>query len=164
MASSVMEVISPSFATVSTPQTNELRELMAEVAILKKQISNLQATGWCRSNSRSKRRTTNGSVTLLEYAHLHAPSRATSAAGPTQSRLFYITDRASGLKFLIDTGAEVSVVSHSHTYTGKQKGPSLQAINNTSIPTYGTCSLTLDLGLRRSFRWVFIITDVSKAI
>ena len=89
---------------------------------------------------------------------------ATSAAGPTESCLFYITDRTSGLKFLIDTGAEVSVVPRSHTHRKTQKGPSLQAINNTSIPTYGTCSLTLNLGLRRTFRWVFIIADVSKAI
>ena len=70
---------------------------------------------------------------------------ATSAAGPTQNCLFYITDRASGLKFLLDTGAEISVVLRSHTYQKTQKGPSLQAINNTSIPTYGTCSLTLNL-------------------
>ena len=90
--------------------------------------------------------------------------RATSVAGPTQDHLFYVTDRASGLKFLIDTGAEVSVVPRSHTHRKTQKGPSLQAINNTSIPMYGTCSPTLNLGLCRTFRWVFIIADVSKAI
>ena len=36
----------------------------------------------------------------------------------------------------------------------------LQAVNNTSVATYGTQSLTLDLGLRRTFRWVFLITKV----
>ena len=86
---------------------------------------------------------------------------ATSIAGLTQSHLFYITDRSSGLKLLIDTGAEVSVVPRSHMH---QKGLSLQAINNTSVPTYGTCSLTLDIGLQLTFRWVFVIVDVSKAI
>ncbi len=30
--------------------------------------------------------------------------------------------------------------------------------------TYGTRSLTLDLGLRRTFRWVFIIANVKKPI
>ena len=44
------------------------------------------------------------------------------------------------------------------------KGPSLQAISNTSFPPYGTCLLTLNLELRHTFRWVFIIVDVSKAI
>ena len=33
---------------------------------------------------------------------------ATSAPGPFPSRLFYVTDRNSGLRFLVDTGAEVS--------------------------------------------------------
>ena len=51
MANNVMEVISLSFAIVGTPQTTELRELMAKVA---------------------------------------------NVAGPTKSRLFYITERASG--------------------------------------------------------------------
>ena len=60
-------------------------------------------------------------------------------------------------------GAEVSVVPRSHTHQKTQKGLRLQAINSTSIPTYGTCLLTLNLGFRRTFRWVFIIADISKA-
>ena len=43
-------------------------------------------------------------------------------------------------------------------------GYSLQAANHSSIATYGTCSLTLDLGLHRTFRWIFIIADVRHAI
>ncbi|VDL92716.1 unnamed protein product, partial [Schistocephalus solidus] len=35
------------------------------------------------------------------------PVMATTAAGqPRPSRLFYITDKSSGLRFLVDTGAE----------------------------------------------------------
>ena len=90
---------------------------------------------------------------------------ATSSAGLQESRLFYVIDRSTKLKFLVDTGAEVSAVPRSHA---QQKylcqGPSLQAVNNTTIATFGTCSLTLDLGLRRTFRWVFIIADISKPI
>ena len=40
----------------------------------------------------------------------------------------------------------------------------LQAINNTSIATYGTRSLTLDLGLRRTFRWVFVVANFKHPI
>ena len=40
----------------------------------------------------------------------------------------------------------------------------LQAVNNTSIATYGTRSLTLDLGRRRTFRWVFVIANVQHPI
>ena len=40
----------------------------------------------------------------------------------------------------------------------------LEAVNNTSIPTFGTRSLTLNLGLRRTFCWAFIIADVRRPI
>ena len=40
----------------------------------------------------------------------------------------------------------------------------LQAVNNTPIPTFGTRSLTLNLGLRRTFRWVFILAETSTPI
>ncbi len=40
----------------------------------------------------------------------------------------------------------------------------LQAANGSSISTYGRKSLTLDLGLRRSLPWVFVIADVDKPL
>ena len=46
----------------------------------------------------------------------------------------------------------------------RQDGLGLQAVNNTPIATYGECSLTLNLGLRRILRWVFIIADVKNPI
>jgi hypothetical protein len=45
-----------------------------------------------------------------------------------------------------------------------QDGFSLQAANNSSITTFGKCSLTLDLRLQRLFSWVFIIADVRNPI
>ena len=91
---------------------------------------------------------------------------ATSATGPTRSsRLFFIKDHTSGEKFLVDTGAEVSVLPPSGPPSSRQPtGYSLQAANHSSIATYGTRSLTLDLGLRRTFHWIFVIADVRHAI
>ena len=40
----------------------------------------------------------------------------------------------------------------------------LMAVNETPIRTYGKRSLTLNLGLRRSLPWIFIIADVQKPI
>lgn len=40
----------------------------------------------------------------------------------------------------------------------------VSAANNTKIATYGERSLTLDLGLHRTFRWVFLIADVTNPI
>ena len=38
------------------------------------------------------------------------------------------------------------------------------AVNDIPINTYGQRSLTLNLGLRRSFPWIFIIADIQKPI
>ena len=65
----------------------------------------------------------------------------------------------------MDTGAEVSVLPPSGPPSSRQPtGYSLQAANHSSIATYGTRSLTLDLGLHRSFCWIFVIADVRHAI
>ena len=38
------------------------------------------------------------------------------------------------------------------------------AVNNTSIPVYGTVTLELNLGLRRPFLWTFLIADIDRPI
>lgn len=40
----------------------------------------------------------------------------------------------------------------------------LYAANNTEIRTYGTKMQTLDIGLRRPFRWNFVIADIKQPI
>lgn len=40
----------------------------------------------------------------------------------------------------------------------------LQAVNGTRIPVFRQRSLTLNLGLRRPFRWLFMVADVPSAI
>ena len=90
---------------------------------------------------------------------------ATGATGLSPSRLFHIFDQSTRLRFLVDTGAEVSIISPSKSdRQNQQETLILQAVNGTPIATFGTCSLTLDLGLRHSFRWVFIIADVKTPI
>ena len=89
----------------------------------------------------------------------------TGVAGLSPSRLFYISDCSTNLNFLVDTGAEASVIPPTRTNrSNRQDGLTLQAVNNTSIPTYGKHSLSLDFGLRRIFRWVFIIAEVKTPI
>lgn len=69
------------------------------------------------------------------------------------------------VKFLIDTGAQVSVVPPSPTERkSKNVASSLQAINGSGIATYGQKSLTLNLGFPRIFRWIFLIADVHHPI
>ena len=77
---------------------------------------------------------------------------ATSAPGHFLSRLFYITDHSSGLRFLVDTGAQVSIILPTPSQCQhRHDGFHLQAVNSSPITTYGNQLLTLDLGLRRTF-------------
>ena len=90
---------------------------------------------------------------------------ATSATGCLPSRLLFLTDRNSRRRFLIDTGAEVSVIPPSNAdRRNKHDCLALRAVNGSSIATYGTRSLTLDLGLHRTFRWIFVIADIHTPI
>lgn len=89
---------------------------------------------------------------------------ATGVAGLSSCRLLYVTDHTNSLSFLIDTGAEVSVLPASSTDRKCQQDFSLCAVNNTSIATFGKRSLTVNLGLRRTFRWIFVVADVQKPI
>ena len=90
---------------------------------------------------------------------------ATSVAGQQPSRLFYVTDSLTGLRFLVDTGADISVIPPSVSERKHRKDSfSLQAVNNTPIATYGTQLRTLNIGLRRKFQWIFIIADVKTPI
>ncbi|BHF77212.1 hypothetical protein SprV_0502031600 [Sparganum proliferum] len=88
---------------------------------------------------------------------------AGSAANVHTRRLF-LWDRIAGAKFLVDSGAEVSVVPPTPAERKTRSSFCLTAANNSSIPTFGQRFITLDLGLRRIFRWIFIITDASVAL
>ena len=64
----------------------------------------------------------------------------------TQSPILHITDRVSAYRFLIDTGAEVSVVPPSPAECQQRCTDfSLVAVNGVTIHTYGKRSLTLNL-------------------
>ena len=90
---------------------------------------------------------------------------ATGAPGNTNSHLFFIHDLTSNTRFLVDMGAEVSVCPLSRFDRQCKSGNlTLLAANNTLIRTYGTKLIALNLGLHRSFKWVFIIADVQYPI
>lgn len=80
-----------------------------------------------------------------------------------------IGDRKSSLSFLIDSGADVSVIPPTKIERGNYSNKtndliSLYAANGSAIKTYGQKRLELNLGLRRSFNWTFIIADVKQPI
>ena len=87
-----------------------------------------------------------------------------SDPGLPSSCLFFIHDFASGTRFLVDIDAEVSVIPPSLTDRHHKTKLTLQAVNGSSIPTYGTRSLTLNIRLCRTLRWIFVIADIQSPI
>ena len=74
-------------------------------------------------------------------------------------------DRHTKVRFLIDTGADLCVFPHLKLPKPRVKSNyELPAANGTTIATYGTITLSLDLGLRRQFTRRFVVADVSKSI
>ncbi|BHF57102.1 hypothetical protein SprV_0100004300 [Sparganum proliferum] len=95
------------------------------------------------------------------------PTVEATAAGSVanlRTRPLFLWDRIAGANFLVDSGAEVSVVPPTPAERKNRRSFCLTAANNSSIPTFGQRSITLDLGLRRIFRWVFISADFSVAL
>ncbi|CAH8858720.1 unnamed protein product, partial [Trichobilharzia szidati] len=70
----------------------------------------------------------------------------------------------SQTRYLVDTGAEVSVLPA--TAADRQKDPNfnLQAANGKPIATYGRKYVYLNVGLRKPIRWIFLIADVTMPI
>ncbi|XP_078494116.1 uncharacterized protein LOC144749602 [Ciona intestinalis] len=93
------------------------------------------------------------------------PLTPASVTGQT-SRLLYVWDRTSARRFLVDTGAAVSVSPASRHHRQRYRGVDalhLAAANGSTIKTYGTQDLVLDLGFR-TFKWTCILADVSQPL
>nr|XP_034195240.1 uncharacterized protein LOC117611409 [Osmia lignaria] len=103
-------------------------------------------------------------VDLEAGGKLGSPSVAAADSGDAPERRLIVADRRSGIRFLVDTGANVSVLPASRLDRCRQPGAPLLAANGSTISTYGEKKVELDFGLRRSFPWTFTITDVTKAI
>ncbi|BHF84402.1 hypothetical protein SprV_0902755300 [Sparganum proliferum] len=90
---------------------------------------------------------------------------ANSPDGCNSGRAFYVCDKVTRMRFLVDTGAQISVVPPTPVDRRcPSPGLHLQAANCSPIFTFGSRSLTLNIGLRRSFSWIFVIADVPHAI
>uniref|UniRef100_A0A1S4HDH2 Peptidase A2 domain-containing protein n=2 Tax=gambiae species complex TaxID=44542 RepID=A0A1S4HDH2_ANOGA len=81
------------------------------------------------------------------------------------SRRLQIFDKSSGIRFLIDTGSDVSIIPASKIEKTREPSPFLlHAANGTKIRTYGNKFVSVVLGLRRKFSWNFSQADVTSTI
>ena len=79
-----------------------------------------------------------------------------AAAGTTS---FFVRDQHSGTDFLVDTGAQRSILPATHWDRQGHKGEGLKAANQTPITTYGTRTVMLKFG-SKLFEHVFTIADL----
>lgn len=75
-----------------------------------------------------------------------------------------IKEKNTSMGFLVDTGADISVLPSSMYDVRVHKNKYLYAANGSRIKTYGEKRLNLDFGLRRVMEWIFVIADVSVPI
>ncbi|BHF83927.1 hypothetical protein SprV_0902707600 [Sparganum proliferum] len=152
---------SPSVAQISSSSSvndqlvKQVSAMADEMASLKIQLARLTSSRSC-----SRRRSPEAGKPVSQRID------ATVFSGSSGSgRTFYVCDTATRRRFLVDTGAQISVVPPT---AADRRFPSpglhLQAANCSPIPTFGSLSLTLNIGLRRSFAWIFVIADVPHAI
>ncbi|GFW50058.1 hypothetical protein TNCV_2316401 [Trichonephila clavipes] len=138
-------------------QKNSLRvdELLSKLVSLEEQLASLKLQRKVQSSR----------------PHHHQRSRTVDAAASPAADILgrkfrlFVKDRETGCQFLVDSGADVSILPWTKTKGECQASQyKLYAANGTEIPTYGLKILTLDLGLRRPFQWPFIIAKVKRGI
>ena len=91
-------------------------------------------------------------------------SSASTAALHNSAQILIVKDAMSNLKFLVDTGACISVIPPREEDLDNVEDSNLTAANGSRIVTYGERLLTLDLGLQQPLRWVFTIAQVQQPI
>ncbi|BHF62106.1 hypothetical protein SprV_0100508700 [Sparganum proliferum] len=152
---------SPSVAQISSSSSvndqlvKQVSGMADEMASLKIQLARLTSSRSC-----SRRRSPEAGKPVSQRIDATVFSGSSGSGGT-----FYVCDTATRRRFLVDTGAQISVVPPT---AADRRFPSpglhLQAANCSPIPTFGSLSLTLNIGLRRSFTWIFVIADVPHAI
>jgi cleavage and polyadenylation specificity factor subunit 1 len=79
-------------------------------------------------------------------------------------RLFFLWDKVSGRRFMVDTGAEISVLpATGFDRRSGRLGPELTAANGTTIKSYGVSCIPL-LFKSHKFNWSFTIADVEQPL
>lgn len=83
-------------------------------------------------------------------------------------RALIVLDPLTSLRFLVDTGAQISIVPPSalpkNSFSTTKCGTTLRAANGSVIKVFGEVSLTVSLNLRKSYQWIFLVADVDRPI
>jgi hypothetical protein len=101
----------------------------------------------------------------MEFGKPNGQSMMAADESLVTSRRLFVQDKASGIRFLIDSGADLCVYPRNLLRSVPRKADyELSAANGTPIATYGTVTMSLNLGLRTDFKWRFLVADMAKPI
>ena len=89
---------------------------------------------------------------------------AGTIASSKNSQLLYLVDKNSRCRFLVDTGAAISVVPPRPEDEKHRTLVSLKAAYNSSIATFGERLLNLDINTGRELPWTFVVAAVKEPI
>ncbi|GFX10802.1 transposon Ty3-G Gag-Pol polyprotein [Trichonephila clavipes] len=92
------------------------------------------------------------------------PGIMATTALTRNSRRLFIRDRRTNVTFLIDTGSDVSRIPATKTQRQNNSQMTLSAADTSPIHVYKTQALSLDFGLRRIFKWTFLVVKASIPI
>ncbi|BHF76420.1 hypothetical protein SprV_0501951800 [Sparganum proliferum] len=144
--------ISTSSSTVNEQLLQQMSAMANEIASLKLQLARITC-----SRSPSRHRSRKPASQRIDATVFSGP--------PSSGRTFCVCDKVTRRRFLVDTGAQISVVPPTPVDRHcPSPGLHLQAANCSPISTFGSRSLTLNICLRRSFSWIFVIADVPHAV
>ncbi|KAK3762357.1 hypothetical protein RRG08_047193 [Elysia crispata] len=88
-----------------------------------------------------------------------------AATGSSQASTLSVEDRKTGVTYLVDTGAEVSVYLASAQNRKKiHPTTSISAANGTTIQTWGKRSISLAIDHKRHYNHEFYLADVTRPI
>lgn len=82
----------------------------------------------------------------------------------TPHRRLFVKEKTTGDRFLVDTGASISVIPARRRDRREKSAFTLFAANGTPISTYGEVKKSLNIGLRRPLPWSFVVADVNHPI
>ena len=89
---------------------------------------------------------------------------ATPAGNTILGHILSIQDLNSNRRFLVDIGAEISVIPLTSTQRTSMSNKTLLAANGTIIQTFGTTELNINFRIGRNFPWTFEIADAKSPI
>ena len=104
-------------------------------------------------------------LSVFKKRRFPAGIRVISAVESAAHRL-YISDKTSKVPYLIDTGADFSILPARYRDKHCAYFPrfALQTASGSNIKLFGEKTIDVNLGLRRSFRWTFLVANVTNAI